>query len=161
MAGKRAAFGQSKCWRKAGPLNRLIVSAARDWIGTPYLHQASVKGVGCDCLGLLRGVWREVLGSEPEAMPAYTADWAEPQADEVLWAAAARHMQPAPAEILPGQVLLFRMRSGAIAKHIGIVSSADPDAHFIHSYTGHGVIESPLSQPWRRRIAARYHISQG
>ena len=28
------------------------------WIGTPYRHQASLKGVGCDCLGLVRGVWR-------------------------------------------------------------------------------------------------------
>ena len=44
-----------------------IVRAARSWIGTPYRHQASLKGVGCDCLGLLRGVWREVVGAEPEA----------------------------------------------------------------------------------------------
>ena len=33
-----------------------IVRAARGWIGTPYVHQASVRGAGCDCLGLLRGV---------------------------------------------------------------------------------------------------------
>ena len=44
---------------------------ARGWIGTPYRHQASLKGVGCDCLGLVRGVWREVMGEEPEAPPAY------------------------------------------------------------------------------------------
>lgn len=31
-----------------------IVAAARGWIGTPYLHQASLKGVGTDCLGLVR-----------------------------------------------------------------------------------------------------------
>ena len=35
-----------------------IVAAARSWIGTPYRHQASLKGVGCDCLGLVRGVGR-------------------------------------------------------------------------------------------------------
>ena len=39
-----------------------IVEAARDWIGTPYRHQASKKGVGADCLGLLRGGWRDVIG---------------------------------------------------------------------------------------------------
>jgi cell wall-associated NlpC family hydrolase len=33
-----------------------IVAEARTWIGTPYRHQASLKGVGCDCLGLVRGV---------------------------------------------------------------------------------------------------------
>jgi hypothetical protein len=35
-----------------------IIAEARSWIGTPYAHQASVKGIGCDCLGLVRGVWR-------------------------------------------------------------------------------------------------------
>jgi hypothetical protein len=39
-----------------------IIAAARSWLGTPYAHQASLKGVGCDCLGLVRGVWREVQG---------------------------------------------------------------------------------------------------
>ena len=38
--------------------------AARAWLGTPYRHQASVKGVGADCLGLVRGLWREVAGAE-------------------------------------------------------------------------------------------------
>jgi NlpC/P60 family putative phage cell wall peptidase len=37
-----------------------IVAAARSWFGTPYHHQASVKGVGSDCLGLIRGIWREL-----------------------------------------------------------------------------------------------------
>ena len=46
-----------------------IVRCARGWLGTPYHHQASVKGVGCDCLGLIRGLWRELCGPEPEKMP--------------------------------------------------------------------------------------------
>lgn len=139
-----------------------IVTAARAWIGTPYLHQASVKGVGCDCLGLLRGVWRELYGQEPEPVPNYTADWSEPQGDEVLHAAALRHMHAMTGtDLVPGQVLLFRMRAGGVAKHIGILSRAGANPSFIHSYAGHGVIESPLSTPWRRRIAARFEISKG
>lgn len=126
------------------------------------MHQASVKGVGCDCLGLLRGIWREVLGAEPEAVPAYTADWSEPQGDEVLHAAALRHMQQVTTQdIRAGQILLFRMRDGAVAKHLGIASVHDPHPHFIHAYSGHGVVESPLSKPWRKRIAARFVFSQG
>ena len=35
-----------------------VVAEARMWIGTPYVHQASALGAGCDCLGLVRGVWR-------------------------------------------------------------------------------------------------------
>ena len=133
------------------------VIAARGWIGTPYVHQASCKTGGCDCLGLLRGVWREVLGPEPELPPAYSPDWSGPQGDERLWAAALRHLQPKPlTQEQAGDVLLFRMRSGAVAKHLGLQACIGPAASFIHAYSGHGVIESALTASWRRRIVARF-----
>ena len=134
-----------------------VVEAARGWIGTPYLHQASTRGAGCDCLGLLRGVWREVLGAEPEAVPAYTQDWSEPQGEERLWRAAIAHLVAKPlTQAGMGDVILFRMRAGAVAKHLGLQSAIGADARFIHSYSGHGVVESPLSAPWARRIVARF-----
>jgi len=136
-----------------------IVSASRGWIGTPYRHQASTKGAGCDCLGLLRGVWRDIYGSEPEIIPAYSMDWSEPQGDERLWAAAERHLECVSRRAeAPGDVILFRMRSGAVAKHLGIAGEISPQATFIHSFSGHGVVESPLSAPWRRRIVARFRF---
>lgn len=46
-----------------------IVKGAHGWLGTPYHHRASLKGAGTDCLGLIRGIWRELYGPEPEAMP--------------------------------------------------------------------------------------------
>lgn len=49
-----------------------VVIAARAWIGTPYHHQASLMGVGTDCLGLVRGVWRDIHGRDAEAPPAYS-----------------------------------------------------------------------------------------
>ena len=98
-----------------------VVSVARDWVGTPYVHQSSVRGAGTDCLGLLRGVWREVLGGEPEAVPAYSMDWSEPQGEERLWAAAMRHLMAKKVDdVAAGDVLLFRMRNGAVAKHLGL-----------------------------------------
>jgi NlpC/P60 family putative phage cell wall peptidase len=130
-----------------------IVTAARGWIGTPYLHQASTRGAGCDCLGLIRGVWREVHGKEPAPVPPYTPDWSEPQGEERLWQEAAGLLQPG--EGCPGDLLLFRMRPGSVAKHLGILSA--PDA-FIHAMSGHGVIESPLSAPWAARIVARFDL---
>lgn len=134
-----------------------IVSAARRWIGTPYRHQASVRGAGTDCLGLLRGVWREVLGAEPEVPPAYSMDWSEPARIEALWAAAQRHLVPKGlSDEAPGDVVLFRMRDGAVAKHLGIAGCVGRRATFIHAYSGHSVVESPLSTPWRRRIVARF-----
>ena len=139
-----------------------VVAEARRWIGTPYVHQASSFQAGCDCLGLIRGVWRHLYGAEPERLPNYTLDWAEPQGEEVLWDAARRHLRPVQADpLVPGQVLLFRMRQGAVAKHLGIVSAAGAAPAFIHAYTRHGVVESPLPDPWVRRIVARFEFQEG
>ena len=46
-----------------------VLEEACSWIGTPYRYGASAKGVGCDCLGLVRGVWRALYGKEPEKVP--------------------------------------------------------------------------------------------
>lgn len=134
-----------------------VVAAARGWIGTPYVHQMSVKGAGCDCLGLVRGVWREVVGPEPESPPAYSRDWSEAAGDERLWRAALRHLRPSD----NGDILLFRMRDRAVAKHLGIAAERDGVPTFIHAYSGHGVVESPLSGPWTRRIVARFDLPKG
>jgi NlpC/P60 family putative phage cell wall peptidase len=134
-----------------------VVAEARAWIGTPYVHQASMRGAGADCLGLLRGVWRAVVGAEPVAVPPYSRDWGEAGAEEILLAAGQRWLCPVPAGAeRAGDVLLFRMREAAVAKHLGIVAEVGPAASFVHAYGGHGVIESPLSQPWRRRVVARF-----
>jgi len=139
-----------------------VVVAARGWIGTPYLHQASMRGAGCDCLGLLRGVWRDVYGREPEPVPAYTQDWSEPQGAEVLLGAARRHLrEKLLSDAVAGDVILFRMRGGMVAKHLGIVAGVGPTATFIHSYSGHGVVESALTTAWHRRIAACFAFIEG
>ncbi|SFI38254.1 NlpC/P60 family protein [Jannaschia pohangensis] len=137
-----------------------VVDVARAWIGTPYMHQGAVKGAGTDCLGLIRGVWREVYGEEPEAVPQYSEDWAEVQGLEVLDHAAGRHLRRLPVgeALAPGQLLLFRMRNAAIAKHLGIVTTVGPHPRFVHAYSGHGVVESSLSHPWMRRVAARFEF---
>lgn len=138
-----------------------VVAAARGWIGTPYVHQQSRHGAGCDCLGLLRGVWREIRGAEPEPVPTYSRDWSEPQGDERLWRAAARHLVPKElSDEAAGDVILFRMRDGSVAKHLGIQAEIGALSSFVHAYSGHGVIESPLSLPWQRRIVARFEFPE-
>jgi len=135
-----------------------VVTIARSWLGTPYHDQASLRGVGCDCLGLARGVWREVVGPEPFPIPPYSRDWGEIGPCEVL-ADGARRMMPeiAPADTDPGALVLFRMQPRAIAKHVGILTG--PDA-FLHAYERLGVIEEPLTASWRRRIAFAFLFPQ-
>lgn len=128
-----------------------IIAAARDWLGTPYHDQASLRGVGCDCLGLARGVWRELVGEEPFPIPPYSRDWGETGCTEVLAERARRMMIELPvADAGPGALVLFRMRPGAIAKHVGILTAPD---RFIHAYERLGVIEEPLTAAWQRRVA--------
>jgi len=130
-------------------LSVAAVAIARSWIGTPYLHQASVQGAGCDCLGLLRGVWR-AMGYSDLPMPPYTPDWDEVMREDVMLQSARDLLVERASGLYEvGDVLLFRMREGAVAKHLGILSGP---TSFIHAYSGHGVIESRLTPPWARRI---------
>ena len=139
--------------------NDRAVAVARGWIGTPYRHQAAVQGAGTDCLGLLRGVWRAVHGAEPVPVPPYGPDWAETGGTEALWQALANLWPAATGPMRPGEVLLFRMRAGSMAKHLGLATQAGPGARFVHAYSGHGVVESALSAPWARRIVARFDMT--
>lgn len=136
-----------------------IVSAARSWIGTPYRHQASVKGVGCDCLGLLRGVWRELYGNEPEAIPAYAPDWAEGTGDETLRDGFGRHLAAMPLQAMaPGDVALFRLAPRGPARHCGIAGTRDGTPTLIHAAQGRRVREENFSPAWRRRLAFVFRI---
>lgn len=134
-----------------------IVAVTRAWIGTPYHHQASLKRVGADCLGLVRGVWRELYGRDAETPPAYSADWAQASKRETLLAAARRHLKPVAVldEMQPGDVLVFRFRADLPAKHTGILVS--PSA-MVHAAEGGPAAEVPLTPWWRRRIAGVFRF---
>ncbi|WP_298743381.1 NlpC/P60 family protein [uncultured Brevundimonas sp.] len=136
---------------------------ARTWIGTPYRHQASVRGQGADCLGLLRGVWRELVGAEPEPTPPYRPDWAEVGGEETLLRAARRWLREIPVGAArTGDVLLFRMAPGAPAKHCAILSAGgladdgEGEPRMIHAYWGRAVVESWMGGWWRRRLVAAF-----
>lgn len=133
-----------------------IVAEARRWIGTPYHHQASLRGVGTDCLGLVRGVWRALHSAEAEPVPVYTRDWAEATGAETMIAAARRHLIERDCTSADrGDIAIFRYRAHAIAKHIGIITSPlTLQATMIHAIEAHAVAEVPLSPWWRRHMAA-------
>jgi len=142
-------------------LRERIIAEARSWIGTPYRHQASLKGMGCDCLGLVRGVWRALYGAEPELVPAYSPDWAEASGEEKLAAAARRHLiEIAPGDVQPGDLLLFRWRQHLPAKHAAILSAP---GRMIHAYDGAAVAEVHFAPYWRRRLAFafRFRVQPG
>jgi NlpC/P60 family putative phage cell wall peptidase len=138
------------------PTRADIVAEARAWLGTPYRHQASLKGVGCDCLGLVRGVWRGVIGQEPERAPPYVPGWAEASGEETLAAAGFRHLVPVRCEAaMPGDVLLFRWRAHLPAKHAAILTAATT---MVHAHDGAAVAEVAVAPWWRRRLAFAFRF---
>ena len=151
-----------------------VVRVARTWERTPYRHQGSVKGVACDCLGLARGVWREVYaGADPETVPAYSPDWAEASGQETLLEAARRHMLPVaegrdPEAVLaaaePGDLLIMRWRPHLPAKHCAILTERGADRlpfgwRIIHAYdAAKRVAEVPLAPQWRKLVVAAFRF---
>ena len=135
-----------------------IVEITRSWIGTPYHHQAALKGVGCDCLGLLRGVWSELYEREAEVPPAYTPDWAEKRvaADgksiEPMLDAADRNLVKKDLKRLsPGDVMFIRVRPSSLVKHCGVISEVGDTletTRIVHAYQGHHVREDEIHQNW-------------
>lgn len=129
------------------------LAEARRWIGTPYRHQASLRGAGADCLGLVRGVWRAIYGKEPEDTPPYSPRW-DAAGDDLLMEAAERWFVPV-ATAAPGDVLLFRLKPGLPARHCGFLSGPDT---LIHAYWGRAVSETALTPWWRRKIAGSFQF---
>lgn len=130
-----------------------IVRAARAWIGTPYRHQAATLGAGCDCLGLVRGVWRALGGQEPGTLPSYRADWRDTRHADELLELAERLLCSADGPIRAGQVLLFQLGRATLPKHCGIAVGG---GRFVHAQEGLGVVEANLSGGWQRRIVQTY-----
>ncbi|WP_061976656.1 NlpC/P60 family protein [Aureimonas sp. AU20] len=144
-------------------MRALVLAAARGFLGTPYRHQGSRAGVGCDCLGLVRGVWREVYGAEPETPGPYSADWAETGSGDPMCDAAQRLFRPIePGEAAPGDLVLFRWREGRPAKHCGILDAPDGGLgrtlRLIHAYEGASVVSSVLTPGWAGRIAGVFQF---
>jgi NlpC/P60 family putative phage cell wall peptidase len=136
------------------PTRDEVVRLARAWLGTPYHHQASARAVGTDCLGLVRGIYRELYAREAEVLPPYSRDWAETTGEEVLRGAARRHLIEIRMDTAgPGDVLLFRYRSAALAKHVGIMATP---LTMIHALEGAPVSEVSLSGWWRRHMVGAF-----
>jgi NlpC/P60 family putative phage cell wall peptidase len=138
-----------------------IVQEARLWIGTPYRHQQSVRGSGCDCLGLVRGVWRGVIGPEPRKPPPYTASWSAETKREMMMEAADQYLVRRDHQTLrsgapfrDGDVVLLRIVSSGPAQHACITVAPDKIIHAWEMRTE--VYQTQFPAGWRHYIAALY-----
>lgn len=137
-----------------------IIAEARSWIGTPYKHLAGaypVKGVACDCVGVLRAVYDTVTGRALKVPMGYSQDWAEAGGEEIFLDGARAQLNEIPiVQAKAGDLLVFRWQPGVPAKHCAIIVSDDP-ARIVHAYdAARKVAEVNLAPQWRVRIAAAF-----
>lgn len=131
-----------------------VVQIAKSWLGTPYRHQASVKSQGCDCIGLIRGIYREFYNLEidPQDIPPYQPTWYEvDQKDPLITIGKKYLIEKEVSSVQRGDILIFRMSSTASAKHCSVLSSMDT---MIHAVNGRGVFEVSLSSHWWKRVVS-------
>lgn len=136
-----------------------LVTEAWAWVGTPFAWQASLKGVGCDCKGLVWGVARELGLSEAESFHARVADYGSRVPLALLKQGMAATFAPSPAPSL-GDVLL--MRVAGRAQHLAIHAGD----RVIHTYSSgpRQVISTPLAvalRAWPLDSAWRFKSLEG
>ena len=100
-----------------------VVAEAMSWLGTPFHHEARLKGVGVDCANLLIGVFAAVGMVEPIALEHYAHDWHLHQDDPKFMRYLLQHADPLPPgePPLPGDIAMFRY--GRQAAHGAIVTA--------------------------------------
>ena len=114
-----------------------IVRKAKEWLRTPYHHQARVKGVGTDCAMFPLAVYQECgvmpLGFQP---PEYSVQWHLHRSEEKYLEALAPVMHEIE-KPQPDDFVIFKF--GRAFSHGAIVIDWPL---IIHSYIPHGVMLS-------------------
>lgn len=128
-----------------------LVQEIYEWKGTPYCHQASLKKIGADCVGFLRGVWRNCVGEEPELDFSYSHDWAESSGQERLLENLTHYFnQKSYNTCAPGDILLFQLKSHLPSQHLAFYIS---DNLLIHAHRYSCICEIPFTTSWKKKLS--------
>jgi len=134
---------------------RKITEAARRWIGTPYMHQQRMIGVGCDCVNLVIAVGLELgmLDWTPERFDRFKGYTRAPNPTK-MGEALAIFLEPAPAgaALQEGDILWISWRKG-LPMHLAIVGTHEGRLTMIHAFSdARAVVEHTLDGVWHHRI---------
>jgi NlpC/P60 family putative phage cell wall peptidase len=125
-----------------------VVSQAQTWLGTPWHHQARLKGVGVDCIGLLVGVCKELNISVQDYQEYARFPDGYHLAKELDRQLIKKFTQP-----MPGDIMLFRI--SRMPQHIAICSPLG----LIHAHQGvMQVVETAMPKYWDTHILGVYQL---
>jgi cell wall-associated NlpC family hydrolase len=116
-----------------------IVDESRTWLGTPFVHQGRLKGVGVDCVGLVVCIAKD-LGIYDYDFTGYRVI----PNSRVMGKELQDHLTEIPiSEIKMGSILWFRVRKEP--QHLAIRT----DTGIIHAYSpNQTVLEVDFTNPW-------------
>lgn len=126
-------------------MKKEIIKTAREWIDTPYHHQARLRGVGVDCIGLVIGVCWELKLIDFD----YNNYNRTPDSTMMMQIIQEHCTSTDTPEA--GDLLVFRIRRNP--QHCGLMT----DTGIIHAYESVGkVVEHPLDKWWSDRIVGSF-----
>lgn len=132
-----------------------IVTQARTWIGTPFHHQARLKGKGCDCLGLIIGVVDELGLKDKHGQPLAGYDevtYSKEPDGAYLTEKLTSLLDEVPiAEAQAGDLALFKVRENP--QHMAFLTDYENTLGMVHSYApARRVVEHRLDDDWKQRL---------
>lgn len=151
----------------AGDDHKIVVEA-RSWKNTPFHHQGRLKGIGCDCLGLVIGSlincgvvsrFKDDAGLNYGLSNFDKSDYApDPNSENLKEILDQQFDAINKDEIIGGDILLFKIIK--LPQHIGIVGNhVYSGLSLIHAYLPAGkVVEQTLSKSWLDRVIGAYRI---
>jgi NlpC/P60 family putative phage cell wall peptidase len=128
-----------------------IVAEARTWIGTKWGHQKMIKGLRCDCSGLVRGVIETVTGERYGDLWEYSH---RPDARFLIKMLNKYFTRISTNEMRLGDILLFKVDNNP--QHLAIKT----DKGMIHSYAvgPRRVEEVSFADPWPERLVGVWRV---
>lgn len=132
-----------------------IVAHARGWLGTPFHHQARLKGVGCDCLGLIVGVVNELGLKDAQGTPLAAYDEVtysrEPDGAYLIEKLVGLLDEVPVVDMQAGDLALFRVRDNP--QHLAILTDYENTIGMIHCFAqARRVVEHRLDDGWKSRL---------
>lgn len=139
-----------------------IVAAARRRIGTPWVHQGRLDGLGLDCIGFVSAIAAECQLLGPDTDEILGRTWTDygRWPDGRLLALLRQYLIPVDSPSM-GDVIAFRLRS--LPQHVGILTDRRSGRGLIHALSpdpGHpgsgGVREVTFARPWTDRAVGAF-----